>query len=315
MHDDVAALAQELRDRNTPDAWTDGPAVIPFDHFAQVALDWIRSAGHLPLGHPANAAIWKAVHATLDDGRPATFRFRTGRKNPRNLYVQPDPEPDDADPSCGMLDTPAIARAAVEGINARIGGKTICTNCWFNDCRNCDGAPCAHLLHGHYEPERAHEQRKEAYEEGDLAGRAAAADEIRRILAADTEPSDLLRQIGAAFGITSSADLAEAADPGYLEDAVAEETADLAAELGRLKAAPRAVDLPPGTIVTDGIDRLEKRPGPERNGHNWLGGMNPAGRSQVFDYVVSTSDDGIDRMLANGATIERIGPEPRRAAP
>lgn len=56
--------------------------------------------------------------------------------------------------------------------------RAICSECWFQNCRNCSGGSCAHVTQGHYEPERAREQWNEAYEEGRRAGRREAAQAI-----------------------------------------------------------------------------------------------------------------------------------------
>lgn len=44
--------------------------------------------------------------------------WRTGRKVSRHLYLQHGPEPSDADPPIGTLDTAELAAQAVEAVNA-----------------------------------------------------------------------------------------------------------------------------------------------------------------------------------------------------
>lgn len=49
---------------------------------------------------------------------PALVPWRTGRKVGRTIYAQPGIEPADTDPLIGVMDTPELAWAAVEGHNA-----------------------------------------------------------------------------------------------------------------------------------------------------------------------------------------------------
>jgi hypothetical protein len=111
-------------------------------------------------------------------------RYRTGRRNPRNVYRLAGPEPSDEDVCVGMLDTPELARSFVDAVNGRLGVEraaeaAICSECWFEDCRRCSGGSCAHVVQGHYEPERARGQYKDAFEAGRRAGRQEAVKAIR----------------------------------------------------------------------------------------------------------------------------------------
>ena len=45
-------------------------------------------------------------------------RWRTGRKVGRTVYVQVGDEPSDGDHLIGVMDTPELARKAVDGVNA-----------------------------------------------------------------------------------------------------------------------------------------------------------------------------------------------------
>ncbi len=46
--------------------------------------------------------------------------WRVGRKVGRTIYAQPNDEPRDSDPLIGVMDTPELAQAAVDGHNARL---------------------------------------------------------------------------------------------------------------------------------------------------------------------------------------------------
>jgi len=45
-------------------------------------------------------------------------RWRTGRKVGRTIYAQVGDEPSDGDVLIGVMDTPGLARKAVDGVNA-----------------------------------------------------------------------------------------------------------------------------------------------------------------------------------------------------
>lgn len=99
----------------------------------------------------------------------------------------------------GLLDSPELARLFVDAVNGRLGVEraaeaAICSECWFEDCRRCSGGSCAHVAQGHYEPERAREQYKDAFEAGRRAGRQEAAQQV--LTAAD----ELLGQAHKASG-------------------------------------------------------------------------------------------------------------------
>lgn len=46
--------------------------------------------------------------------------WRPGRRVGRTIYAQPGPEPADTDPLIGVMDTPELAQAAVDGHNAAV---------------------------------------------------------------------------------------------------------------------------------------------------------------------------------------------------
>lgn len=46
-----------------------------------------------------------------------TIKWRTGRRVGRTIYAQIGPEPSDEDVLIGLMDTPAIAKAAVTAYN------------------------------------------------------------------------------------------------------------------------------------------------------------------------------------------------------
>jgi hypothetical protein len=48
------------------------------------------------------------------------MRWRTGRKNPRTIYLQQGAEPSDDDPFIGTLDTVELVRQAVSAVNFRL---------------------------------------------------------------------------------------------------------------------------------------------------------------------------------------------------
>lgn len=54
------------------------------------------------------------------EGEYLKARWRVGRKLGRTIYAMESSEPTDADHLIGVMDTPALARAAVEGHNERI---------------------------------------------------------------------------------------------------------------------------------------------------------------------------------------------------
>ena len=57
----------------------------------------------------------------MNDQHLELCEWRTGRRNPRNLYAMVrGAEPSDEDVAIGMLDTPELALEAVEAHNARL---------------------------------------------------------------------------------------------------------------------------------------------------------------------------------------------------
>jgi len=54
--------------------------------------------------------------------KPERLRWRTGRKVGRTIYAQLGDVPDDHDPLIGMLDTAALAAAAVRAHNTELDG-------------------------------------------------------------------------------------------------------------------------------------------------------------------------------------------------
>jgi hypothetical protein len=54
---------------------------------------------------------------------PLQNLWRVGRRVGRTIYAQIGAEPSDDDVLIGVMDTPAIARAAVEGHNRLMGAK------------------------------------------------------------------------------------------------------------------------------------------------------------------------------------------------
>lgn len=56
--------------------------------------------------------------------KPENLPWRTGRKVGRTLYAQLGPEPDDHDPIIGLMDTKALAEAAVRGHNDELRRRT-----------------------------------------------------------------------------------------------------------------------------------------------------------------------------------------------
>jgi hypothetical protein len=54
----VELLAQVMRDANTPEAWTQGSQIVPFDHFAAIAYDWVAAR--------VRAQIADEIAATLE---------------------------------------------------------------------------------------------------------------------------------------------------------------------------------------------------------------------------------------------------------
>ena len=55
----------------------------------------------------------------LDEG----MRFRTGRRQPRTIYLAVGDEPSEDDISVGMMDTPELAALAVSALNAHVAAR------------------------------------------------------------------------------------------------------------------------------------------------------------------------------------------------
>jgi hypothetical protein len=49
------------------------------------------------------------------------MKWRTGRKNPRTIYLQQGPTPSDSDPFIGTLDSADLVRLAVDAVNEKLG--------------------------------------------------------------------------------------------------------------------------------------------------------------------------------------------------
>ena len=64
------------------------------------------------------------IHARASAGLyPLQNYWRVGRRVGRTIYAQIGAEPSDDDALVGVMDTPALARAAVEGHNRLIGAE------------------------------------------------------------------------------------------------------------------------------------------------------------------------------------------------
>ena len=71
-----------------------------------------------------NSTFPSTFHAKVNAGfYPLQNYWRVGRKVGRTIYAQIGSEPSDDDPLIGVMDTIAIARAAVEGHNRLMGAK------------------------------------------------------------------------------------------------------------------------------------------------------------------------------------------------
>lgn len=52
------------------------------------------------------------------------MKWRTGRKNPRTIYIQRGDEPSNDDPFIGTLDTPELVRQAVDAVNGVLSAES-----------------------------------------------------------------------------------------------------------------------------------------------------------------------------------------------
>lgn len=60
----------------------------------------------------------------MDETEYAKAPWRTGRSVGRTIYAMRSSSPSKSDPLIGVMDTPELARAAVEGHNMRISYET-----------------------------------------------------------------------------------------------------------------------------------------------------------------------------------------------
>jgi hypothetical protein len=77
----------------------------------------------MPAGHDPRCP-WPHV-GDLDGGH-----FRTGRRQPRTLYLQVGAEPSDKDQAIGMLDTPGLAAFAVDAMNVCVERGHLAMGTW-----------------------------------------------------------------------------------------------------------------------------------------------------------------------------------------
>lgn len=77
----ISDLAQAMRDANSPAAWA-SPQIVPFDHFARVALDWIeaRRPSDETLVRGSAITAWLYVDASLDHVQMAITSLRERMK-------------------------------------------------------------------------------------------------------------------------------------------------------------------------------------------------------------------------------------------